>query len=72
MGGSVVNKSHGQIRRRGHTASVGLTQLSNQIMGSIEGYLDNISAATTQTVAKGGQLAELVASLAISVDTVAR
>ena len=41
-------------------------------MDSIEGYLDNIVAADTQTAANGGPLAELAASLAISVDTVAR
>ena len=41
------------------------------MMDSLEGYLDNISAAATQTAAKGGPIAELVASLVISVDTVA-
>ena len=34
--------------------------------------MDNIGAAATQTVAKGGPLAELASSLAISVDTVAK
>ena len=42
------------------------------MMDSLEGYLDNISAAATQTVAKVGPLVELAASLAISVDTFAR
>ena len=37
-----------------------------------KGYLDNIAAAATQTVAKEGSLAELAASLMISVNTVAR
>ena len=41
-------------------------------MDSLEGYLDNIPAAATQTSANGGPLAELAASLDISVDTVAR
>ena len=41
-------------------------------MDSLEGYLDNIAAAATQTAANGGLLAELAASLEISVDTVAR
>ena len=41
-------------------------------MNSLEDYLDNIAAAATQTAAKGGPLAELLASLEISVDTVAR
>ena len=42
------------------------------MMDSLEGYLDNISAAATQTATNGGALAELAASLKISVDTVAR
>ena len=46
------------------------------MMDSLEGYLDNIAAAATQTAAQtaenGGPLAELAASLAISVDTVTR
>ena len=41
------------------------------MLDSIEGYLDNIAAAATQVVANGGPLAELLAILAISVDTVA-
>ena len=44
--------------------------LSNQILDSLEGYLDNIAAAATQAVANGGPLTELSVSLAISVDTV--
>ena len=39
------------------------------MIDSLEGYLDNIAAAATQTAAKGGPLAELAASLEISVDT---
>ena len=42
------------------------------MMDSLEGYLDNIAAAATQRAKNGGPFAELVASLAISVDTVAR
>ena len=34
--------------------------------------MDNIAAAATQTAANGGLLAELAASMAVSVDTVAR
>ena len=41
-------------------------------MGLLEGYLDNIVAAATQTAANGGQLANLATSLDISVNTVAR
>ena len=47
-------------------------QISNQMLDSLEGYLDNIAAAATQTAATGTPLAELAASLAVSVDTVAR
>ena len=41
-------------------------------MDLLEGNLDNIAVVATQTAANGGQLAELAASLAISVDTVTR
>ena len=44
--------------------------MPNQILDSLKGYLDNIAATATQEVVKGGPLAELTASLAISVDTV--
>ena len=47
-------------------------QLTNQRMDSLEGYLNNITAAATQTADPGGPLVELAASLAVSVDTVAR
>ena len=46
--------------------------MSHQILDSLEGYLDNIAVAETQTAAMGTPLAELAASLAVSVDTVAR
>ena len=46
--------------------------MSHQMLESLEGYLDNIAAAATQTAATGTPLAELAASLAVSVDTVAR
>ena len=42
------------------------------MMELLKGYLDSIDAAATQNFAKGGPLTELAASLAISVDTVAR
>ena len=41
-------------------------------MDSLEGSLNNIAAAATQTADQGGPLAELTASLAVSVNTVAR
>ena len=42
------------------------------MLDSLEVYLDNIAAAATQTAATETPLAELAASLAVSVDTVAR
>ena len=42
------------------------------MMDSLEGYLNNIAAASTQTEDQGGPLAESAASLSVSVDTVAR
>ena len=47
-------------------------QITDQILDSLEGYLDNIAAAATQTAANGDPLAEVAASLAISVVTVTR
>ena len=41
-------------------------------MDYLEGYLDNIAAVAMQTAATGTPLAELAASLAVSVETVAR
>ena len=54
-----------------HTYSAVLDPLTHQMLDSIESYLNNISFAATQAVAKGGILVELSASLAISIDTVA-
>ena len=47
-------------------------QMPHQMLDSLEGYLDNITAAATQTAANGGPLAELASSLMVSVDTVTR
>ena len=47
-------------------------QLTHHMMDSLEGYLNNIAAAATQTADQGGPLTELADSLAVSVDTVAR
>ena len=47
-------------------------QLTHQMMDSLEGYLNNISAAATQTTDPSGPLTELATSLAVSVDTVTR
>ena len=44
----------------------------HQMLDSLEGYIDNIAVAATQTADNGGPLEELAASLAVSVDTVVR
>ena len=72
FGGPAEKKTNELQRRRGNMTSAGPTPLIIQIMDLLEGYLDNIYAVATQIFAKGGPLAELAASLAISVDTVAR
>ena len=46
--------------------------MSHQMLDSLEGYLDNIAAAATQTAATGTPLAEFAESLVVSVDTVNR
>ena len=69
FGGPAEKKTNGQVKRQGHTAPAGPAPLTNQMLDSQEGYLENIATSATQTVAKGGPLAELAASLAISVDT---
>ena len=47
-------------------------KMSHQMLDSLVGYLDNIAAAVTQAAATVTPLAELAASLAVFVDTVAR
>ena len=47
-------------------------QLTHHMMDSLEGYLNNIAAVATQTADQGGPLTDFVASLMVSVDTVAR
>ena len=46
--------------------------ISHKMLYSLEGYLDNIAAAATQTAETHTPLAELAASLAVSVDMLAR
>ena len=47
-------------------------KISHQMLDSLEGYLDNIAAAATQTAVTSTPLAELAAILAVSVDMVAQ
>ena len=47
-------------------------KMSHQMLYYLESYLDNIAAAATQIAETGTPLAELAASLAVSVDTVVR
>ena len=71
FGSYAANEAHNQLRRRGNKASDVPSPLTNKMMDSLEGYLNIIAAAATQTVAKGVPLAKLSTSLANSVDTVA-
>ena len=55
----MANEAHGKLRKRGNIVSTGPAPLSNKMLDSLEGYLDNTAVAATQTVAKGGPQAEL-------------
>ena len=70
--GAALDKSNEQLRGRKQQKTAGKTLLTNQMMDLLEVYLDNIAAAATQTATNGGPIAELPASLAISVDIFAR
>ena len=70
FGGSAANDAHDQMCQRGNTVSAVPAPLPNHMLDSIDTYLNSISADATQAFAKGGPLAELSASLAISIDTV--
>ena len=70
--GAAPEKPNRKLRRQDRNKTEGTPQLKNQMLDSLEGYLDNIAAAATQTTSNGGPLTELAASLATSVDTVAR
>ena len=72
FGTSSEKTTNEQLRRQGNPTTAGPAPLTNQMMESLDGYLDNIAAVATKTAAKGGPLTELEASLAISVDTIAR
>ena len=69
--GAAPEKTKEKLQRREHQMTAGPAPLTNQTMESLEGYLDNIVAAATQTAANGRLLTELAASLAISVNTFA-
>ena len=70
--GAAPEKANGKLQRKEHKKTAGTPPLTNQMMDLLEGYLDNIEVAATKTAANGDPLAELAASLAISVDTVTR
>ena len=52
FGSSAEKKTNELQRRQGNTTYMGPDPLTNQMMYSLEGYLDNIAAVATQTVAK--------------------
>ena len=72
FGFSAETKTNKQLRRRRNQTSAGPALLTHQMMDSLEEYLDNITAAATQTAAKEGTTTDLAASLPISVDNVAQ
>ena len=49
--GSGSDKAHDHMIRRESKSSAATSPLSNQMLDSLEGHLDNIDAATTQAVA---------------------
>ena len=65
FGGSITFGATNKMQTKG-------AQLTHQLMDLLEGYLNNIAAAATQTADPSGPLAELAASITVSVDTVAR
>ena len=69
FGGAAADTEHDQLRRKAAASSVP-HPLSNQMLYSLKGYLDNITAAPTQAVSNVGPLDEFSVSLAVSVDTV--
>ena len=71
FGGATADAAHDHLRRQAVTSSDVPSPLSNQMLDSLERYLDNIAVVATQAVGNGGPLAELSVSLAISVDIVA-
>ena len=72
FGAAPEKKSNEQLRRRENQKTAGPAPPTNQLMDSLEVYLDNIAAADMQMAENRGPLAELAASLDISVDTVSR
>ena len=64
-----MDTAHAQLCLQATTLSAP-PPLSNQMLDSLEGYLNNIAAAETLEVANGGPIAELSASLAVLVDIV--
>ena len=72
LSGAAPEKPNEQLWRQEHKKTAGTPLLRNKMLDLMEGYLDNFAAAATQTAANGGPLAEFVASLAISVNIIAR
>ena len=69
--GTAAYAEHDKMRQQAGTSSSVPAPLPNQMMDSLEGYLDNITVAATQASSKGGPLVELSVILAISIYKVA-
>ena len=54
FGSAPEKKANEPLRRREHQKTAGPALITNQMMDSLEGYLDNIVVAVTQTVENGG------------------
>ena len=53
--GATPEKSKEKLQRQEHQRTAGPAPLTNQMMDSLEGYLDNIAAAATQTAEMEGR-----------------
>ena len=65
FGGAAADTAYDQLLRKA-AASSAPPVLSNNMLDSIEGYINNIADAATQPVTNGDPLAELSAILAVS------
>ena len=67
--GAASDAEHDHMRRKA-AAYLVPPPLLNQMLDSLEGYINNIAASGTQALSNGGPIDELYAVLAVLVDTV--